>query len=354
MSKVARVGVDVGFGFIKAMNSKGDSVEFPSVYKVKTGMSSLQSAIGGINGDFSLTYAEIDSHGNRKNEQSLYVGELALANNAKRTWADKNAKMDADLVKKYVSVAVAHLAKDATEADVCVGLPMSYYTDTKKQELVNILKGAKIAIQFEREKEQVITLRNVFTFPQGGGAYYSSFLTIDGKLKDKEIAKSSVAVIDVGYRTVDFLVMGRTRKGTVMLDDCYGSLEESGMNNVFNNIQVALQDQLREEVPLSIIEQAILWDNNKLSYRGKKIDLSGALNKYSEELARDITNELKRRWKQVEATVDYVIIAGGGGEALFPYLKDAFHGTMLADNSSFANVKGYLAVAAKASMQQSA
>ena len=57
-----RIGVDLGFGFVKVLNDKGDKKCFPSII-AKRADSSLKKVIGGADDDYAISYWEDDGSG---------------------------------------------------------------------------------------------------------------------------------------------------------------------------------------------------------------------------------------------------------------------------------------------------
>lgn len=342
-----RIAVDIGFGFIKVMSENGAKESFPSVI-AKRSENSLKGIVGGAGDDYSVVYWEIDKDGEKQNEKRCYVGDAAMTNGGTRKWEDKS-DFNVEEMKIFISTAVTLVNPKNEPVDICVGLPMSYYLQ-KKEELEEVLKSinAKTAITgIARVGE--IKFNSVFCFPQGAGAYYAAIFDIEGKIKDYNLATSSVGVIDIGYRTVDYLVMGKGRKGISIIDGLSGSLEEDGMNKVFQNIQKSVSElsNVQHEISLLDIEKAILWFGSKLDYRRETINIANIEEEAYREHAENIASKIKIKWGSEGELLTTILISGGGGESLFQTLKEKFEQAELQENCSFANCEGYLGAQAR-------
>ena len=277
----------------------------------------------------------------------MYIGDSGLSNGGTRKWEDKD-KFNVEDLKIFIVTAVGLLNPQNDTVDLCLGLPMSYYL-TKKDELNEGLKdlNARISITGQRSLKEV-KFNSIFVFPQGAGAYYSSFCDIDGKITDYDFAQSNAGVIDIGYRTVDYLVMMKGRNGIQISDNLSGSLEEDGMNVAFQNIQstVSNDERIKKEVALEEIEKAILWFNSKFDYRRDTIDITQYEDQAYKESAEEICSKIKIRWGADGDLLGRIVITGGGAEELFPYIREKFDTAVLQEDCAYGNCKGYLAAQA--------
>lgn len=334
-----RIAVDIGFGFVKAMNDMGKEVVFPSVM-TKRPETSLRGIVGGSGDDYSIIYWEETEEG-QKNERKLFVGYAGMENGGTRKWEDKS-EFNIEELKVLISTAVGVLNPDNKQVDVCVGLPMSYYIQ-KKDELINILESLKAKVHYDTINGiRVINFGSVFCFPQGAGAYYSAILDENGNVKDVGLATTSVGVIDVGYRTTDYLIMGKGRNGVVIKDFLSGSLEEEGMNKAFQEIERKISEEIGKNVGLMEVEKSILWFGSKLDHRSGQFHLLEYEDQAYKELAERIISQLKIKWGDEADRLSVILVTGGGGETLYPVLKEKFEHAELQTNPSFANCKGYL------------
>lgn len=339
-----RIAVDIGFGFIKVMSENGEKKLFPSII-AKRSETTLRGIVSGSGDDYSLTYWEEGLNG-KENEKKCFVGDAGMTNGGTRKWEDKS-DFNEEEMKIFISTAIGLVNPDNEETDLCVGLPMSYYIQ-KKDELLSVLQQINARVSFEGDKNtRKIKIRSVFCFPQGAGAYYSAILDKDGNISDYELAGSSVGVVDIGYRTVDFLVMAKGRKGIAIVDSLSGSLEEDGMNQAYQDIQSAVFEKVGREVSLNEIEKAILWFGGVLDHKKEKIFLADYEEKAYRERAEVVASKIKIKWGTEADRLSTILITGGGGQELFPVLNEKFDQAELQEESSYANCEGYLGAQAK-------
>lgn len=340
-----RIAVDIGFGFVKAMNELGSKIIFPTVI-ARQSENTLRGIVGGTGDDYSIIYWETSKTGETFNQKKLYVGDAGITNLANRRWEDKT-EFNAEDLKVFISTAVGLLNTNNKKIDLVVGLPVSYYLK-QKDELISILKDLKAKISYEgitgiRE----IQFNDIFVFPQGAGAYYSAIFDKNGEIVNYNLANSSVGIIDVGFRTVDYLVMAKGRKSISIVDRLTGSLEEEGINRAFQQIESEISNEIGKSLGVMEIEKAILWFDSKLDYKRNQIDLKVYEERAYKDLAENISSQIKQKWGSDEDTLPIILITGGGGQVLYPILKTKFKQAELQANSSFANCEGYLGAQAR-------
>jgi len=119
-------GIDVGFGYTKAVAENGRSVSFPSaVLPEAQGESDLTRVLGSGEGDHRLEMRD-DPDGPPK---AFRVGYDALAMGAVRTW-DTNASERSDYV--LLALTAARLLACAGPVHLAVGVPLSLYLPRRR------------------------------------------------------------------------------------------------------------------------------------------------------------------------------------------------------------------------------
>jgi len=330
-----RIAIDIGYGFVKAMNENGDTIRFPSV--VAFDRSERMRSILKSNGeDYSVS---IWPAGELENSKSYLIGDAAMVGGSGiRTWEEK-AVENANL-EILIATAASLLGND-DEIDLVVGLPLTYYR-TQKDELTSLLKKLDVSIIVEGYNRKRVKVNTVYVFPQGAGAYYAACLTINGEVKNPELVNNPVGLIDIGYRTTDILVMSKGKKGLMPREELSGGID-LGMKFAYQIVQNEIEEVVKKPIDLLAIEKAIFWEQSKLLHRGIEYSLSEYEQFANEELANQITAKVKIKWGDEIDNLSAVIIAGGGGEALAPYLKRSFPTMITMERAAFANVEGFLA-----------
>ncbi len=85
-----------------------------------------------------------------------------------------------------------------------------------------------------------------------------------------------------------------------------------------------------------------------MMFRGQAIDLEPDAQVARESLAALIEGRVKQLWGVVLDMAERVILTGGGGAELFPYLQKSVPGLELDPEPVFSNAMGYLAAMARA------
>jgi len=181
---------------------------------------------------------------------------------------------------------------------------------------------------------------------QGAGAYYATIFDTNGEVVNYDLANSSCAIIDIGYRTVDYLVLEKGKKGINVLDNLTGSLEDEGMNVAIQSIAQALFDTCGV-VDLIEIEKALLWSNGKLEWGQNTIDLRQYQADAYMALAEKIKNKINIQWNKTAVTIPIIYLTGGGAIELEKYMHRYFKQLKLQDNGQYANAIGYLSAQAR-------
>ncbi|MCP1312098.1 ParM/StbA family protein [Paenibacillus tyrfis] len=336
-----RISVDIGFGYTKAVSEAGQEVTFPSIVGRKFA-SSLEGILGGNQEDYIVTLSYPDKP--EEDAQSYYVGDAAMTAGGNRTWEEEHAKNRN--LEVLISTAVGLLnEKDEEPIQLAVGLPMTVFKAQQK-EIQRKLTGLHITCVIGKKTKE-LQVDTVFVFPQGAGVYYAALHDINGEIKNVDLLNKQVAVIDVGYRTTDFLFMVRGKKGLVARPEPFSGSEDIGMNTAHMEIQTEILKPLRgQQVDLLDIEKALLWHNGMLSVKGGELDLKPYRARAYANVSNEITSRLKRRWGDDINTLASIISGGGGGDALHSHFENSFPVLTKIEKPEYANARGYLAAQA--------
>lgn len=321
------IGLDVGYGYVKAICESGKSVCFPSLvapaefirFRADVGP---QAAVNG------LTLHDTS-------EGELFVGELAARQGrpgAVRSPRDRDRVAD-PIVTHLANAAFAQLLPETIHARVRVvtGLPVDYYRDA--HQLVEHLRGQHV-IKLDW-RSQVIEVEEVRVVPQPFGALLSMLLDDQGKLKveSSHLAQERVGVLDVGTHTTDLLLVD----GLEYIEAGSGSLEV-GVSTVLEMLRKVLLDEYRISYASHELEAAIRrgW----LMIEGHKTSLNGLASEHLSVIAQSIEAHTRTLWNI--GTLSAVVLAGGGALALREWLEPCFNQAIYAPDATMANANGFL------------
>lgn len=339
-----RIAVDIGFGYTKVVSEKEQKVLFPSV--VGTRVESTFSVVDGFaknDEDYEITITKDDGE-----KSYYYVGESAIAMGGNRTWEYK-ASQNRNLFA-LIGTAIHLVQGDEENIDLAVGLPMGFY-EAQRMDLMKTLQNLSMEVQIKESKKS-FNIQSVFVFPQGAGSYYSALFDIEGNVINADLQNKPVGVINVGYRTTDYLYMQLGRKGVAPNPRLTGSVDE-GMNQVHKDIQSQLTRLIKREPSILKVEQALRWHNGEFRNGPDVINLNKYEQRAYEDLSQRIISDIKIKWGDNINDLAAVLIGGGGGDSLYPYFDNQFPATKKINEASFSDAIGFLAAQAQAMKLQS-
>jgi plasmid segregation protein ParM len=155
------------------------------------------------------------------------------------------------------------------------------------------------------------------------------------------IKGSYIGLIDIGYRTTDYIVFVVDGKLSLR-EDLSGTLD-IGMSQLSNAADKLFTQKTGSK--LDIPELIQLVNEGSIFYRGKILNFEKELNEVKLEISRVIQDRIKAVWGSKLDFFNTIFLAGGGAVSLFDSLKNLYENTVLVKNSQFANAKGFLKVA---------
>jgi hypothetical protein len=128
------------------------------------------------------------------------VGESVRGASGAR-WVTDERKAGAD----SLVLSLAALGKLGLQGDVtlCAGVPAALWA-TDGAALRRLLTGS---FTFGLNGHQRSVSVTAYVMPEPAGAFFSCLLTQAGRLADPELARYPVAVVDIGYRSVDIVLV---------------------------------------------------------------------------------------------------------------------------------------------------
>lgn len=327
-----KIAVDIGFGYTKVKSEDGVQKSFPSVFgKAKKELFGKQ---------FRQTkedYRVVITIGGE--EKRYYVGDLAIINSCVRNW-NSDKSMDKEQLRVLALTALALVVDDNTnEVDLILGLPISLF-QKYSESLKSVFEGLEAKVKLNDKADKEIIISSVSVGMQSLGAYFALVTN-----KDEKIEVSSMGIIDVGYRTVDYLMLKMLRNGTkkkmAFLDSHSGTLEEEGVYNVFKDVM----NRLKEDdinVPILELEQTVIYNKGILDTKIGKVDVNDYMAEALDDLARRIKSQLNVAWGEMAEDLSLVYLCGGGGALIHDYLKEHYTDVRLQDEARFVNCDGYL------------
>ncbi len=322
-------GVDVGFGFTKASSGE-ESVLFKSIVGEAQPRNLGEEFFSGdgVNG----VHLTLD-------ERSYFVGDLAESESRVRQFTLDQAQMVAHQFKILALSALSSIMTSRVPVNVITGLPVGYYLEFKDR-LAEGLKGDHNLVLHSRGQvtETTLAVNRVKVIPQPYGSLVDYLFRDDGTLLRQDVARQKIGVVDIGFKTTDFTVcrgLKHSERGSRTTD--------TGMAKAFQFVAEALHEMSGVNVEIYRLFEAVREGSIKI--RGVEYDISKVKDEVFSRLAAAVVNEMERVWVD-DWDLDLVLLAGGGGEALFEYIKPMVRGQVdllqTRDDPRMANVSGYV------------
>ena len=294
--------IDVGHGYTKALSESGERVMCPSWI--------VPTPEGPNVGPFAATTPTM------VNGQPYLIGESARLHSVSLFSHDKATD---PLTQALTWASAARLLSPGYHVvRLGVGLPLAWYA-AQKSLLAESLQGPVTV------DDRHLQIDHVTVFPQGIGALLAADLPDHGL----------VGLVDIGYRTVDYLVAPIQDGLPAPMINRSGTWT-GGMHHAY----AEMTQQIEQEFQVHF-EPNELVDRNTVTVHGHQVDLIPLQVQAFRSVAEDLIRHLATTWDSLQAKFDVLFLTGGGALALQLYLSSLGPIQVLAD-AQWANVRGYL------------
>lgn len=316
------VGVDVGYGFVKASDA-ASGFSFPSI--VSEGHT--KPVFRAVKREWPVVddlRIEID--------QDLYfVGKAALRHSP---LAYRDLSYSRTIGEGFGVLLFSALSlfcrKKHNVFRLVTGLPVERMHMADRLYLQ--LKGEHtIGIHHEGSTREVeITMADIQIVPQPLGAYWSQ--TLDASEGAAGHQEELTGVVDVGFRTTDLAAVD---SGEYVPEK--SKTLPIGLSTAYQEIGSRLATEYGLEIESYALDSAMIRQSVTIS--GQTVDISHIVAPACERLAASIMIQLNSHWRS--ADFSKILLTGGGGQAVSQYL-DLPH-VQLVEDPITANCLGYLA-----------
>lgn len=308
-----RCGIDVGFGFTKAVSESGKQVIFPSavakIFMTDIGLKPTS--------DYFVTYMN----------QTYAVGKAATQCLITETSFSED-RFATEFSKLLVLTAFVALESDR-EVELGLGLPLMLYSKLKDR-VKNYFEFAEEIIIDKDSTAHSFHITRCEVFPQGVGALFS----ISSPVED-----GIYCILDVGFRTTDIIVVEIKDKSiNPLIEMCFTI--DKGMSLAVERLGLMIERKYGVSYDTSLLFD--IHERSHISVRGRKIDIEPHKKEVFGAIADDIVQSISRRLQRGFDTFDGVLVAGGGAFNVASVLQKEFSNVQILDNAQFANAKGYL------------
>ena len=319
------IGIDVGFGYTKAMDGT-KNILFPSVISPPAEIKFRpwwEDQTDSLN--YLLNHLAVTLDG-----KSYFVGNLALHQGWFAYATLDRIRTKTDEYRLLFLTTLALFAESPEEEfSVITGLPVDDYED--REAIENALCGRfKLSLAGQ---EHSFFIRNLTVIPQPCGAYMDLLFRDTQGNVNEEYARGLVGVIDIGYKTTDFVLM----QSAEFVWKYSGSLKH-GMSTIYQAAIPKLTARYPGNFDLRSVEEAI--SEGVICRLGERMAIDPALlDADFSGLAGEIASWVQRRWS--DQKLNRILCTGGGSLPLKPYLARAFPKMLFMDHPQQANVRGF-------------
>jgi len=331
-----KIGLDLGYGYVKGINEENRKVVFPSL----VGMGYKRS----LSGLFDRNKSDIQNNmhvvvGGNDGQKEYFVGELARREGRNVSYAFDEHKVNHPNTKALIAAASGFLLpEEDVDVHIVTGLPLEQFMH-QKEEFKDMLKNYNLIVEFRGYgKVKIVKFDRVTVFPQAAGAVYYSIMN---DLSKYLVKGSYIGLVDIGFRTTDYIVFYISEKLSLR-EDLSGTVDigMSELNNTADRLFTG-----KTGTKLDIPELLQLVQQGSIFYRGKEMNLKDELDTVKYELARTIKDRIKSVWGSKLDFFNTVFLAGGGVKALSGHMTDIYENTVTVKDAQFANARGFLKVA---------
>lgn len=323
------LGADIGFGYTKATDGR---------------LFQIFKSIVGEASDVQFAEALLPTQAAQPRHfeiggQGIFVGELAEAQSRGRGFTLDPGHFITQYAKNLALAAIAPYADNGDPIRLVTGLPISFFRRHKDQ-LTALLQARHpiTVVQANGQREEkTIAIDRVRIIPQPFGSMFNLMLNDIGKPSSQRFLSEKIGIIDIGFRTADYTISDKTRyseRGSASTD--------SGISAAFTAIANVLQEKSGVTIELYRLTEAVT--RGVIKIKGKRYDLTKVVEQAYTQLATKIAVEVNRLWAD-DWDMDAIVITGGGGATLAPFLAPMLEGEVLpqvADQDArLNNVFGY-------------
>lgn len=332
------IGLDLGFGMIKA--SSGDlNIQFPSIVGNPISNFAKPSAVASLDellDTLSIIY----------NDKLYYIGKNAQLNTRNGKISLRQDKNNNDIQTKVkIMTALALMTNENqhnAEFDILTGIPVLEFYN-QKDELYNMLYNNNQPFEFimqygTKQVSKIIKCNKIKIISQGEGAYYSYLLSQNGNIQNEKaaLAAGNIAVVDIGYRTVDivFFQNGRYLDSSDQINNGVSQIHQEILRLIMQNYNIKKELKDIDEITR----------NKQVFYNTNTYNIESIINQASEAYADNIIESLYTIRNGELGDLQLILITGGGANLTFEYIKEKLKNTVRVDkidNSEFANAQGY-------------
>lgn len=347
-----KIGLDLGYKYIKGVADNGKKICFPSVIAQDKSVDvdrDIAKIFTTNNSDNSIQNNLSIIISNGEQETRFKVGSAALKErNVRATFQDDKCNSIENKICLAAASSILFPNDKNQEVFLVTGLPINNFTQQKTSFKDMLLKyNLTVRVpKFNIEKQ--IKFARIELVPQGLAAIFAA---VWDNIKTYSIPGSYIGLIDWGGKTVDYAVFRINDDGFPEYLTEYSGTINGGMFQIENYVSDLFKARFGAELIFTNLLRLI--STGKVFFDGQERDLSKDVNDIKKDRAESVLNEITKKWTDIVKYFNTVFISGGGGIDMYDYLMNV-PGVLkmkLAGDAQMGNALGYHKIAEMAQLK---
>jgi plasmid segregation protein ParM len=337
--KLTVLGVDIGYGYLKAVSSDPESKPLRTPSLVGTGKElTLRGGLFGSNPDD--LQVEIKEDGM---SHSYFVGDLARRESPDAAYTMDENKINHQNTKVLLATACAALWPTNAHEPVhlVTGLPMSHYK-AQRESFEQMLRKIDLEAKLIGRNDVPVRIKfdRVTVFPQGYGAAYAAILNEHGVPENpKEMLNHGglIVVIGPGQKTTEVITF-ETKPKFKPVESLSFSFNLGG-DNLVRDMKKVFESKAGASLPQLSVDQFL--NEGQIWHYGKLIDAREERAQIQKSIGRAIFERAKSGLGDSVSLIHSVYLAGGNYQLVKPFSEEMFPSTKVIANPQFADANGF-------------
>lgn len=332
------VGLDLGYGQVK-ISSGEINIQFPSIVGNLISQFIKSAPISSFKELLDTLEIIIDG-------KHYCIGHNAIINTRNGKISLKQDKINDIQTKIKVMTALALLTpmqQSVNSFEIISGLPLLEWSN-QKDLLYNMLMNDGKPFEFimkygNQSVAKQISCTKCKILAQSEGSYYSWVLSSDGNVipSKMQYASGLLSVVDLGYRTTDIIAMENGRYLQTLSDQI-----NIGVSQIHQEVLRLIMQNYNIKKELKDIDNIVR--NKEFFYNTKTYNINDIIQQTCEPFADNLIETLYTINNGELGNLRMILLAGGGAELIFDYIKNKLQNIVYVDkiyNAEFSNSQGY-------------
>jgi len=259
----------------------------------------------------------------------FFIGDLAIRQSHSLLYSMNENKAQSEVAEILMKAAIGAVGEQSKKINIVTGLPFSMHS-TQKEEMEKLIKNinnqnVSTYIVNEGNNALTIEIENYKVIPQGFSVAMNYLLDENGKLTRKDEAKKQLLVVDIGFYTLDFVILEGME-----IHRFSHSRSDLGVSSLYQEIMLHLKGKRPQIHKL---------DKDIRNRQFDGMDITKLVEKAFDVYAKQIETEIKG----FNMNFSNILISGGIAPEIVKRIN--YHNLYLSESSSFDNLHGYEKIA---------